>query len=371
MIRVRVFEIKDILVKCVSYIIFVFAIYSLILILINIIHIQSKSFSIAVVEDCIDSGIITENNLNIKLVKDELGVYERVKKSIPSYNYEVYKGNQNLINENQDNLIKNLNENDFISNDTIIPQNRPSTYKVNELPSGKIQVGNVYINNYSKLNLDLNELSKVSDFTLNDNTNILIFHTHTSEAYEEAGETSNFRTTDDNYNVVTVGNTLEENLKLKKFKTFHCIEKHDTPSYNGAYGASLQTVENILKERKYDIIIDLHRDALSANLHFRPTVQINGESAAKLMFVVGTNASGLEHPNWMENLKLALLIQNTAEEMYPGLFRDLNLSKSRYNQHVSNGALILEVGSTGNTLSDAKTAMKYLSNVLAALKSGV
>ena len=79
-----------------------------------------------------------------------------------------------------------------------------------------------------------------------------------------------------------------------------------------------------------------------------------------MMFVVGTNGSGLEHPNWMENLKLALLIQNTAEEMYPGLFRDLNLAKYRYNQNVSEGALIIEVGATGNTLSDVKNAVKYI-----------
>ena len=86
------------------------------------------------------------------------------------------------------------------------------------------------------------------------------------------------------------------------------------------------------------------------------------------MFVVGTNGSGLKHDGWMNNLKLALLIQNTAEEMYPGLFRNLNLAKYRYNQHLSDGALILEVGATGNTLNETKTAMKYLANVLEALK---
>lgn len=79
------------------------------------------------------------------------------------------------------------------------------------------------------------------------------------------------------------------------------------------------------------------------NLHFRPTTQINGETVSKMMFVIGTNGTGLSHDHWMTNLKLALLIQNTAEEMYPGLFRDLNLSKYRYNQHLSDGAFILEV----------------------------
>ena len=130
----------------------------------------------------------------------------------------------------------------------------------------------------------------------------------------------------------------------------------------------MATVAEELKNEHYDMVLDIHRDALSGNLNFRPTAEINGETAAKLMFVVGTNASGVTHDNWMENLKLAMLIQNTANEMYPGLFRDLNLSKSRYNQHVSSGALILEVGATGNTLEEVWTSMKYFSDVLQALK---
>ena len=143
---------------------------------------------------------------------------------------------------------------------------------------------------------------------------------------------------------------------------------HDYPSYNGAYKSSLETVQKILKDKKYDFVIDIHRDAISSNYNFRPTVEINGESVAKLMFVIGTNSSGLKHDEWMENLKLAIMIQNRAEEMYPGLFRELNLSKSRYNQHVSNGAMIIEVGATGNTLEEAKNSMKYLAAVLDSLK---
>lgn len=237
------------------------------------------------------------------------------------------------------------------------------------LSSGKVQVGNACISNYSKLDLNFDELSRVSTFKINDDTNILIVHTHTSEAYSEANAETNFRTLDDSKNIVSVGSVLKENLLLKNFNVTHSTVKHDTPSYNGAYKACLKTVEEELSKTKYDIVLDIHRDALSGNLNYRPTTEINGESAAKLMFVVGTNASGLSHDNWMENLKVALLIQNTANEMYPGLFRDLNLSKSRYNQNVCDGALILEVGATGNTLDEVWNAMKYFSNVLAALKN--
>lgn len=86
------------------------------------------------------------------------------------------------------------------------------------------------------------------------------------------------------------------------------------------------------------------------------------------MFVIGTNSAGLSHDEWMENLKLAIMIQNRANEMYPGLFRELHLSNSRYNQHVSNGAMILEVGATGNTLEEAQNAMKYFAEVIDSMK---
>jgi len=322
----------------------------------------TKPFSYNIVEENMNTeSNFHHNDFQLKLILSELPIGLIHDKDKTMNKEELSPQEYSIENKQADD--------NFVSNENIEAVKRPEKYEVKELASGKIQVGNCYINNYSKMDLDLNELSKVSDFVFNEDTNILIFHTHTSEAYEEVGIDNNFRTTDDAYNVVAVGETLKENLLLKKFHVLHDITKHDTPSYNGAYNASLETVRNILTQKKYQFIIDLHRDALSGNLHFRPTTQINGETASKLMFVVGTNASGLDHDGWMNNLKLALLIQNTGEEMYPGLFRDLNLAKYRYNQHLSEGALILEVGSTGNTLSDTKTAMKYFANILAALKT--
>ena len=87
------------------------------------------------------------------------------------------------------------------------------------------------------------------------------------------------------------------------------------------------------------------------------------------MFVVGTNAAGLKHDNWIENLKFAVAFQQRANELYPGLFRDLHLSTSRYNQHTSNKTLILEVGATGNTIDEACLAMKYFAKVLNAMRT--
>lgn len=246
---------------------------------------------------------------------------------------------------------------------------KPKEYKTELLQSGKIKVGEAYIKNYTKRTIDIEKLKTVSTQKINSETSFLIFHTHTSETYtiEKDKYTDFYRTEDEKYNITSVGKALANALTSKGYKCMHDKTVHDYPSYNGAYKASLATVENIMKKQKYDFVIDIHRDAISSNYNFRPTTQINGKSVAKLMFVIGTDASGLSHEKWQENLKLAIMIQNRAEEMYPGLFREINLSKSRYNQHVSTGAMILEVGATGNTLEEAQNAMQYFAEVINSL----
>ena len=123
-------------------------------------------------------------------------------------------------------------------------------------------------------------------------------------------------------------------------------------------------MENILQTTPSDIIIDVHRDAIGSRSDYAPTVKIGDEEAAQLMFVIGTDAGGLWHPNWKENLKFAIKVQQKANEMYPGLFKTMMLTKSRYNQHTGKYASIIEVGATGNTLEQCLTSMKYLAAAL-------
>ena len=101
------------------------------------------------------------------------------------------------------------------------------------------------------------------------------------------------------------------------YSVVHNTSYHDYPAYNGSYTRSLATVENILKTTPSDIIIDLHRDAIGSRADYAPTVKIGEEYAAQIMFVIGTNEGGLLHPNWNQNLKFAIKIQQKAEEMYP------------------------------------------------------
>lgn len=206
------------------------------------------------------------------------------------------------------------------------------------------------------------------DITVN-NENVLIFHTHTCESYTPTEkfnyqQTGTYRTTDLNYSVARVGDELKNQLDSYGYKTIHDKTYHDYPSYSGSYGRSLTTVENLLKQNaNTDVVIDLHRDAIG-DYSYAPTVRIGEEQAAQIMFVIGTDGGGLEHPNWNQNLKFAVKIQEKANELYPGLFKPIILRNSRYNQQLSKAACIIEVGSTGNTMEQCLNSMKYLAKVM-------
>lgn len=228
------------------------------------------------------------------------------------------------------------------------------------------QYGNVKIKNETDYELT-NEMLQ-PDITI-ENKNIVLFHTHSCESYTSSEAypytpTGNFRTTDLNFTVTRVGTELENQLKQYNYNVIHDTSYHDYPAYNGSYTRSLATVENILKTTPSDIVIDVHRDAIGSRSDYAPTVKIGEEEAAQIMFVVGTDNGGLWHPNWNQNLKFAVKIQEKAEEMYPGLFKPITLTKSRYNQHTGKYASIIEVGATGNTLEQCLTSMKYLAKVM-------
>ena len=232
--------------------------------------------------------------------------------------------------------------------------------------NANVQYGKVKIKNQTTYNLTEDILKP--DIKI-DNKNVVIFHTHSCESYTSSEkyqytQTGNYRTIDKNYTVIRVGTELENYLKQYNINVIHDTSYHDYPSYTGSYTRSLQTVENILKTTSSDIIIDLHRDAVGSRPDYAPTVKIGDDYAAQIMFVIGTNEGGLWHPNWQQNLKFAVKIQEKAEEMYPGLFKPIMLTKSRYNQHTGKYANIMEIGSTGNTLDQCLMSMKYLSAVM-------
>lgn len=235
-------------------------------------------------------------------------------------------------------------------------------------------VPNKYTNEYNGVKIknetkyELTEEMLKPEIEVN-SKNIMIFHTHTCESYTQSEkytyeQTGTYRTTDINYNVVRVGTELENQLLSYGYNVVHDKTYHDYPAYSGSYGRSLTTVKNLLNMNpNTDVVIDVHRDAIG-DYSYAPTVKIGEEYAAQLMFVIGTDGSGLEHQNWNQNLKFAVKVQEKANEMYPGLFKSIILRNSRYNQHLTKAASIIEVGATGNTMDQCLVSMKYLAKVI-------
>ncbi len=194
---------------------------------------------------------------------------------------------------------------------------------------------------------------------------ILIIHTHGSEAYTPAGldryEASDTnRTQDPRYSVIRVGDELAEALEAQGLRVLHDREIYDYPSYTGSYSRSGEAVEKHLQRYpELAVVIDLHRDALGSDgVVYKTMAEEEGTVASQIMLLVGTDESGLEHPGWRENLALALYLQNAAASSHPTLMRPVSLVPQRYNQQLCSGSLILEVGSSGNTLQEALAAVR-------------
>ena len=166
--------------------------------------------------------------------------------------------------------------------------------------------------------------------------------------------------------MIRVGDELENILKNSGFNVLHDRNIYDYPTYSGSYARALESINNYLNENDdIDIVFDLHRDAIGSKPDFAPIVNVNGIEASKMMIIVGTDQNGVQkHDNWRENLKFALKLQYAGEQMYPGIFRQMSVTNSRYNQHTTKGSLLIEVGATGNTLEQSINSMHYLAKIL-------
>ena len=205
---------------------------------------------------------------------------------------------------------------------------------------------------------------------------VLILHTHTTESYTMDGETyvetSAYRTLDEAHNMLSIGDAVTKLLTGEGISVIHDRQIHDYPSYSGSYVHSRASAEEILDQYpSIRIILDLHRDALEKEgRQYRPLAQVDGISAAQLMFVVGTDVSRRSHQNWQENLALALKLQIQLERIAPGMMRPVNLRAQRFNQDLSPGALLVEVGAAGNTREEAQKAAEILAKAIVSLSKG-
>lgn len=204
---------------------------------------------------------------------------------------------------------------------------------------------------------------------------ILIMHTHTTEAYTKGKkdtykETDTARTTDNNYNMVRVGEEMKSVFQDMGLSVVHDKTKYDYPSYNGSYSRALTGIEKMLK--KYptiQVVLDVHRDAIVSKdgVSYAKKTEIDGEEVAQVMLVVGTNDMGLTHPKWKNHLTLAVQIQKNMLALDQSFPRPIDLRRQRFNEHATPGSLLVEVGTSGNTLKQALAGARLFAQAAGTL----
>ena len=200
---------------------------------------------------------------------------------------------------------------------------------------------------------------------------VLIIHTHTTESYtrvdEPYTESSAWRTADEGYNMVSIGETVRRILEENGIPVIHDQELHDYPSYNGSYTRTRKAIQDYVNQySSIQLILDLHRDAAGeGSRQMRTSATVDGEPSAQLMLVMGTN-----YDTYPENLSLALKVHAQLEAQCPGITRPLQLRAARFNQDLCPGALLVEVGAAGNTHPEAQRAAEQLAKAIVALAEG-
>lgn len=254
--------------------------------------------------------------------------------------------------------------------DTEQPDLRPSTGEegiVEMTGRGKegslyLRDGDIYVYNRTGRELDSSLLGEgTADVPLGEGPQILIVHTHGSEAYSMTDgdtyeESDPYRTTDCTHNVVRVGEEMATVFRAYGFQVIHDTTLCDYPAYNGAYDRSKAVVEQRLEQYpSIKVVLDVHRDALvgSEGEVYKLVSEEAGQKVAQVMMVLGTDAGGAEHPRWKDNLAFALKLQKNLVKGYASLARPTVLRKARYNQQLCPGSVLVEVGGHGNTLSEA------------------
>lgn len=205
-----------------------------------------------------------------------------------------------------------------------------------------------------------NELSETSD----NKNRVLIYHTHTDEAYFkgdlEYTETSVGRTGDNNYNVVNVGEKLKAELEMRGFTVTHDSANNLKNGFNKAYQTSYETIKPYIGET--DIYIDLHRDAyMGKEPNF---LTADGNEYAYVCFVVAKGENYTDKPHWQENYKLAQKLTDKMNELCPGIAKDIVFKNTRFNQHVSDSCLLIEMGNERNSLAQVRASAEIVAEAM-------
>jgi len=242
---------------------------------------------------------------------------------------------------------------------------------------GYLSSDGVLIKNHTSLKPNINSLllTKLNAKSKIKGPQVLIVHTHASEAYKPTAsnkysKSDPSRTQNMNYTVMRIGKEMAKILNDAGIETIQDKKVHDYPSYNGSYASALTSTKKMLKKYpSIKCVVDVHRDAMQRKdgTRIRAVTNVDGKETAQVMIVSGTDQMGLNHPNWQKGLAFACQFQNQMNRDYESLTRPIDLREERFNTHTTNASIILEVGSVANTLEEAILGGKYSAKSLAKL----
>ena len=240
-------------------------------------------------------------------------------------------------------------------------------------PSDYQGTGTVYFKNETDYAIDMTFLlQKDSPVALGEQgVQVLIMHTHGTEAYTQSPghayvASGEYRTTDSSANMLRVGQEICDILNDRGVSAVHSRTLNDYPAYNGSYNRALKDIQaHIQQYPTIQLVIDVHRDAIATgNTYYKTAAEVDGQQTAQLMFVTGTDAGGLTHDHWQDNLAFQAQLHDRLNSTYPGIMRPMSIRASRFNQHIRKGSMLVEVGACGNMLEEALAAAQIFANTL-------
>ena len=289
----------------------------------------------------------------------------------PQENTESEEISQVKIEENKEEEKSEKEESKTVSNSKVYKGKIISRYV--SPYAAPLSYKKVYMKNLSGKSVDIKPLLEAKlpfDIKENDDPQVLIVHTHTTETYmrEEsevytAADTPRTRNTAQN--MVNIGKIVKDKLNSAGIKCVQATTEHDYPEYTGSYSRAAKTIKAYLsKYPSIKVVIDLHRDAVTSGKSdkVKLVTEINGKKAAQVMLVMGT---GNEH--YKDNLKLAFKLQERLETDYKTLARPIYLTSKKYNQNLTKGSLLIEIGTDANTIKEAETSAEMVGNALAKI----
>ena len=244
--------------------------------------------------------------------------------------------------------------------------------------SGYTVCGTACISNSTDYILSISDLQE--DFAARltpEAPQVLILHTHGSEAYTPAAGaevvwSGDHRTTDSRYNVVRAGDAIAQVLGEAGISVLHDRTLYDYPNYAGAYDRSLAAIESYLAQYpSISFILDVHRDAIAdTEGNQYKVLSASDGTLSQMTLVVGSDGGGAAHDDWMENLRLAVALQQQVLTADATVMRPILLRNSRYNQHATTGSLLLEVGAAGNAPEEAEAAARLFAAAFVEVLQG-